>query len=142
MLPSNLRSERGEALRQLRPSQFETYDDYYQAIHLNQWVRISHVVGMLIACCILATLFYTQTWWLILPYMFLIIGVPQLAHLAFDSFYSPAARDSRGSSLFMALRLNFGVMFGLQRARDRQLLAKYPFVADAYRNGRGSTSID
>lgn len=137
---SPTRRERGRALARLDPGRFASYADYYFAIHLNPAVRAAHVAGMLLALAAAATGIAARDWRFAVPYLFFVIGVPQLSHWVFDAFRSPAIEGSRGGSLFMALRLNFGTMLGLHARRERVFRDRYPFVREIYPGGTPETA--
>jgi hypothetical protein len=112
----------------LDPARFEKYEDYYFAIHLNPAVQLTHVLSMLSGFSLLFLSFAYRNPWFLVPYLPVFGGIPQVSHRVFDGIWSPAVKDTKGGSLFLALRLNFGCLLGLQRKRERELIKKYPFI--------------
>ena len=132
MRPLNSRAERAALLRSLQPAQFARYEDYYFAFHLNPAVQWTHVIAMLCAYAIAVYALLVANYWLFILYLLVLGGTPQVSHWIFDGFWSHAVQDTQGTSVVLALRLNFGCLFGKQRRREAQLLSQYPFLYPVY----------
>ncbi len=129
----NRRIDRKKTINGLTPKEFETYEDYFYYLHLNQHVRIMHLVGMAGGLLILPYALYTLEWWTFIVYFVLFYGFGYMSHWIFDGIVSRTASEAPWKSFIYATKINLICLNPRYvKKLDRDFYNKYPFVKEVF----------
>lgn len=127
------RNQRKDVINNFMPNDFENYEDYFYYLHLNQKVRIMHLVGMLGGLLLLPYAIYTLKWWLFVIYFVLFYGFGYISHWIFDGVVSRTAAEAPWKSFIYATKINLMCLRPKYvKELDEAFYKKYPFVAKVF----------
>ena len=132
MKPNKSRRELKESLSQLEPKDFDSYEEYFWALHLNESVVIMHLIGFVLGLAILPYALYTLQWPLFVVYFFFFYGFGFLSHWIFDGIPSRTAKEAPWGSFIYAVDVNLSFLTGRFQKKQHELLSKYPKLRDIY----------
>ncbi len=133
MALKNTRLQRSEQINDFMPQDFENYEDYFYYLHLNQRVRIMHLIGMLGGLCLLPYALITLKWWLFVLYFILFYGFGYISHWIFDGAVSRTAAEAPWKSFIYATKINLlSLRPKYMKKLDDQFYRKYEFVSKVF----------
>lgn len=127
------RNQRKDVINNYMPNDFETYEDYFYYLHLNQRVRYMHLVGMIGGLVLLPYAIYTLKWWLFVIYFVLFYGFGYISHWIFDGVVSRTAAEAPWKSFIYATKINLMCLRPKYvKELDEAFYKKYPFVTKVF----------
>lgn len=132
MKASSSKQTRKELINSLTPKDFDNYYDYFYYLHLNDHVRLLHVIGMLVGLIILPFALYYMSLILFIIYFFFFYGMGFISHALFDGTPSKTASEAPWKSFIYATQINSYYLLGKCPKLDQEFLKKYPFCLKVY----------
>lgn len=132
MKATNSKKMRKELINNLTPESFDNYYDYFYYLHLNDHVRLLHVIGMVVGLIVLAFAIYYMSFILFIIYSLLFYGMGFISHALFDGTPSKTASEAPWKSFIYATKINILYMLGKCPKLDKEFLEKYPFCAKSF----------
>ncbi len=132
MKQETTKKERSDKIKALDPDQFESYEDYFLAIHLNPRVALMHSVGFVIGLFIFPLAIYFLSWYLFIIYLCFFYGFGFISHYLFDGVPSRTAKEAPWKSFEYAIKVNLLYMLGRLPKVRRELFNKYDFLENVY----------
>lgn len=134
MKATNTKQQRQELINTLTPKDFENYYDYFYYLHLNNQVRLLHVIGMVGGLLLLPFALYYMSLILFIVYFILFYGMGFISHALYDGTPSKTASEAPWKSFIYATKINVLYMLGKCPKLDQAFLEKYPFCRKIYSN--------
>ncbi len=131
MNPKNTRSARSLSLRNPKLAELSSAE-HYDAIHLNDAVKAFHLIGLLIAVPLFVWGLVRLSPALLLLQYLVSTGFSVASHWIFDGFVPRGPIERPLHVLRLGLGSNWRFLTRRHRARERQLLAKHPWIEQIY----------
>lgn len=132
MIVSTTKEYRKSRLEQLSPSKFDSYRDFFFALHLNTRTQQMHLIGALIGPVFFVWALITLNIWIFLINLFFFYGFGFFSHWIFDGVVSRTAKEAPWGSFRFALEINWLCLIGKMGETEEKFLQKYPFVREIY----------
>ena len=133
MRPTNKKNERKVLLSKFGPEKFESYEDFFYYLHLNNDVRYMHLIGMFGGLLFLPLAIYLMKVWAFVLYFLLFYGFGFLSLWIFDGIVSRTAKEAPWKSFVYATKINLICLRPSYVKRlDAEFFLKYPFVDEVF----------
>ena len=128
------RNYRAQKLAQLTPDMFQSYQDYFIALHLNPKTAFIHSLGVSLGLLMFPYVVYMMQWLPFFLYCFFMFGFGFFSHIIFDGLIAPTNKKVKRyeANYRCVLKLSWTVMTGKLGQLQRHMFEKYPFLVRIY----------
>lgn len=119
---------RQQAMKGFTAEQFESEEDFFYFIHLNNNLRLIHSLSFVLASIIFIFSLIELSWKLFVLQYFVSTLPAVASHYWMDGYKNKSPVKTPLRSLRLGVRLNLNFLLGKTVKKDKAFIEKYPFV--------------
>jgi hypothetical protein len=132
MKTNTTRAFRQKAMSSILPEQFESAEDFFIFLHLNDRVKFIHAWSFVAATVIFIFSILHLSWQLFIL-QYLVSTLPSVfSHYLCDGYKNRGPVQKPAFTLRNGIRINIRYLLGRSRRDDELFVRKYPFVREIF----------
>jgi hypothetical protein len=132
-VPESIHKSNSRAkIKELDVAMFDSYYDYFLAIHMNPKVARLHSIGFVIGIMILPIFFYSLEWQWPLLFTLTFWGLGFISHYIYDGHFTKTSFEAPWKTFIYASMVNYFYLTKQLPAKRKNIIQKYPFLNTFY----------